>query len=376
MARDLGGTVRQCTAAETLERVRPLFGAVGITRLANVTGLDRLGIPVWLCVRPRGRALSVSQGKGLTDDLAKASAVMESIELYHAERIRPPDVVATARAIGRRHAIVDPAELSPGIRWSAYRRAREIGWTRGTDLGTGELVMVPHAWVDLDWTRTHPEAGLFDVTSTGLASGNHRLEALCHALFEVVERDCEERWNRLSDAARQKRRVNADTVDSPMLRWLLDRFARAGTEVSMWDMTSKVGLPAFRCTLYDPRALGILNPFYGAGCHLSPVVALARALTEAAQCRLTYIAGSRDDLFPSMYERTADPSHEPGPPGTLDFRTLRAPALGATFEADLSQVLRLLAVAGFRRAIAIDHTRPDLAIPVVTTVVPGMREVA
>ena len=78
---DLGGTVRARDALETLAWVQPLLPRFGITRVANITGLDRIGIPVWISVRPHGRSLSVAQGKGLTPELAQASAVMESIEL-------------------------------------------------------------------------------------------------------------------------------------------------------------------------------------------------------------------------------------------------------------------------------------------------------
>jgi len=55
---------------------------MGITRVANVTGLDHVGIPVVMACRPNARGLAVSQGKGLTLDAAKASAVMESIIFF------------------------------------------------------------------------------------------------------------------------------------------------------------------------------------------------------------------------------------------------------------------------------------------------------
>src|SRR3989442_3209074 len=76
---DLGGTIRHCTPQETLAPVRPPFPMFGITRLAHVTGLDRIGIPVWLCIRPNARCLSGSQGKRLDDDLARVSAVPEVV---------------------------------------------------------------------------------------------------------------------------------------------------------------------------------------------------------------------------------------------------------------------------------------------------------
>ena len=67
-----------------------IVGPLGISRLADVTGLDRIGIPVVMACRPNARSLAVSQGKGLDRDAARASALMEAIELYHAERIASP----------------------------------------------------------------------------------------------------------------------------------------------------------------------------------------------------------------------------------------------------------------------------------------------
>jgi ribosomal protein S12 methylthiotransferase accessory factor len=74
------GTHRHVGPEQTLARVRPFLGRMGITRVANVTGLARIGIPVVQAVRPNSRSLSVSQGKGLTLAAAKASALMEAGE--------------------------------------------------------------------------------------------------------------------------------------------------------------------------------------------------------------------------------------------------------------------------------------------------------
>jgi YcaO-like protein with predicted kinase domain len=372
---DLGGTFRARDAASTLAWIRPLLPRLGITRVANITGLDRIGIPVWICIRPNGRSLSVSQGKGLTADLAQASAVMESIEGHHAEHVRPPDLVASHRQVRRRHDVVAPRELQPGVRWKAYDDSRPIAWIRGTDLSSGDHVLVPHVRVDLDWSRAHPDSGLFLVTSTGLASGNERAEALCHAIFEVLERDAEWRWDRLSAKAQRATEVCADSVDAPLLRRLLDQFAGADISVYIWDMTAEIGIPVYYCSIKETNPFGAIQTFGGSGCHLSKEIALSRALTEAAQSRLTFISGSRDDLFPDVYEPAAADSraaaaHSP----TLDFRTRRSPVPGATFAEDLATTLALLRAAGFPRVIAVDHTRPEFGIPVVAVVVPGTRE--
>src|SRR5438045_3016271 len=84
------GTHRIYAPEDTIRRVEPFSRQMQITRVADVTGLDNIGVPVAVACRPCSRSLSVSQGKGLTIAAAKASALMESIELYHAERIALP----------------------------------------------------------------------------------------------------------------------------------------------------------------------------------------------------------------------------------------------------------------------------------------------
>jgi YcaO-like protein with predicted kinase domain len=84
------GTHRTVTPDETLRRGLRVAPVMGITRIANVTGLDSVGIPVVMVCRPNSRSLAVSQGKGLDLTAAKASGLMESIETYHAETITFP----------------------------------------------------------------------------------------------------------------------------------------------------------------------------------------------------------------------------------------------------------------------------------------------
>ena len=245
---DLGGTMRCRDAASTLAWVRPMLPQFGITRLANVTGLDRIGIPVWMCIRPNGRSLSVSQGKGVTAELAQASAAMESIELYHAEHVAPPDLVASYREARRHHAVLDPRDLQPGPCWRTYTPTRPIAWIRGTDLASGEPLFVPHARVNCTGAAPIPTMGCSFVTSTGLASGNHRSEALCHAMFEVIERDCEMALG--TDVSGCAARHGSWTPTPWTRRCCVGCWTSSlapGLSVRMWDMTSDVGIPAYRC---------------------------------------------------------------------------------------------------------------------------------
>jgi ribosomal protein S12 methylthiotransferase accessory factor len=368
--RHTDGTHRAADPAATITRARRAMGAIGITRLANLTGLDSLGVPVWSAIRPNGRSLSTSQGKGLTHDHARASALMESIETWHAEEVRPRRR-ATWAALRARAATVDLRQLPRNARVPTGA----IDWLDGWDLLRGEPCWVPFESVTLDTVFARPP--VFDVSSNGLASGNHLLEAIVHGVCEVIERDAEARWR----ATRGDRRLDLATVRDPGARALLDTLAAAHVHTTVWDLTSDVGVPVYGCAVVeDPRepswrALGL---YQGFGCHLDPDVALVRALTEAVQTRVTYIAGSRDDFFPADYERATDEElltaiwddlHRP-PAELVDHRA--APRLAtATFEDDLRLLVGALACSGARRVVAVDLTRADVGIPVVKCIVPG-----
>src|SRR5580700_6499547 len=109
------GTHRTAAPEETLARVRPHVGRMGITRLGNITGLDRIGIPVAIAVRPNSRSVSVSQGKGLELPQAMASALMEACEGFHAEEIGPCRHAAHSD-LSRTETVVDPVTLCAGAR--------------------------------------------------------------------------------------------------------------------------------------------------------------------------------------------------------------------------------------------------------------------
>jgi ribosomal protein S12 methylthiotransferase accessory factor len=364
------GTHRSRDPARTLARARQLMPRLGITRLANLTGLDVLGIPVHAAIRPNGRSLSTSQGKGTTHVAAQASALMESIETWHAEHLVLPVVRSSWQAMTRPH--VDPRRLA---RAAPLASGQSWRWVPGQELMSGRELWVPEQAVSLDCV--FDAAPVFDVSSNGLASGNHRLEAIVHGLCEVVERDAEASWR----AERGQRRVDPAAVREPGCRALIARLHAAKVHVTVWDLTSDIGLPVYGAAIMeDPRepAWRALGLYQGFGCHLDAGVALSRALCEAAQTRLTYIAGSRDDFFDFDYARATDPElleeiwHQVTRPIRRPVEHARAPRLATpTLEGDLEVVLERLAAAGVKQAIAVDLGRPELGIPVVKTIIPG-----
>lgn len=302
------GTHRTRTPAETWEAIRPLLGSFGITRVADVTGLDDLGIPVTMAVRPLARTLAVAQGKGMSLDAARVSGAMEAIEVWHAERALPPPAAhAPAADLDLTYRVAD-LEPHPG---SLVTDETVLEWTAATALTNGRRTLVPAASVRLGrqehsrWRLHLPSA-----STNGLASGNTRAEAIVHALYELIER---ETVSDLADRDEQApERIEPSTVDDPHAAALLQRLTAAGLWYELWHLPGRFGVPVMCCYLWreDQPTLEVA----GSGAHLDPAVALARAVTEAAQTRLTQITGSREDIHPAAYRPGPSP-HAPAHDG-------------------------------------------------------------
>lgn len=358
-----------------------LASVMGITRVANISGLDTIGIPVYTAHRPNSRSLSVMQGKGYTAADAKASAVMEAAEAYHAETMSLPLQLSSYAELSCRENVVDVLKL-PKPPEHAFTPGARILWVEGDDLVSGKKKFVPYEMVHLDYRAPLPCGhGCFISSSNGLASGNHMLEALVHGICEVVETDSLERWRWVSAEEQQRDKLDLATVTDARCLAVLDLFRQAQVHVGVWDITGNSGIPAFLCRILPdiPSDISGLRPAAGMGCYLSKEVALLRALTEAAQSRLTFISGLRDDLSRKDYRKflSAD-EHE----RWLDVIAGRAPATrdfgdilscqGDDLQQDVDMLLEKLRMCGIEEVVAVDLTRPEFGIPVVRVIIPGL----
>lgn len=370
------GTHRTVPPEQTVARLRSLMPRFGITRIANLTGLDRIGVPVVMVCRPNARSSAVFHGKGVNLAAAKASGLMEAAETWHAEQLALPLRLASAAELAGQGRIVDvdALPLAPSSRLHPHL---PMLWVEGTDLASGESVWVPHEMVHADCTQTDlPGSGCFAASTNGLASGNHPLEATVHAICEVVERDATSLWHRRPPEDRTARRIDLASVTDEDCRHVLALLEKADIEVGVWETTTDVGIPAFQCIAID-RTDELAHVGEGAGCHAMPEIALFRALSEAVQVRTTYIAGAREDIVPDDYHTA-----------TLERRVRRARRLLArpgpmrpfrpaermfdTFEAELAWLVERLSAAGIRQVAAVNLTRADIGLCVVRVVIPGL----
>ena len=296
---------RRVQAARTVERLRASCSAFGITRLARQTGLDRIGIPCYAAIRPAASTLSTSQGKGLDDAAAQASALMEAIEFAVAEQAQPQARRASAAELSARgEAYFDPHRLLPAD--TPLPADRPIRWLQGRSWPGGAPI-----WVPLDAVSLGGEAEDLPAigrSSNGLASGNCTEEALFHAICELIERDATSLWSLRTDPARLATEFAVEAVADATVRQLGERIAAAGLELRLFDQTTDLGVPSVMALIVETGG-GAARAFdlaAGYGAHPVGSRAMVRAITEAAQTRITNIAGGRDDFLPDEYEMQAD----------------------------------------------------------------------
>ncbi|MFJ8187184.1 YcaO-like family protein [Streptomyces sp. NPDC096105] len=325
------GTHRVRRPEETWALIDGLRGRFGITRVADVTGLDILGIPVVMAVRPAAKTLTVSQGKGTCLLLARVSAIMESVELWHAEYACPAPEVRKAPAFGL-DLPYDVRDLQQH-HGSLLTDRTLLDWVVGADALTGAQTLVPRSYVTVDHQVSDAwQPPLLHGSTNGLASGNSYDEAVTHALYEVIERDCTAGIGAVPVA--ERRHVDPATVDDPLCAEVLSRITAAGVWVEIVDVPNRWGLPCFVTYIWseDFPALAV-----GSGVHASPAVALSRAVTESAQSRLTAIAGSRDDLAAALFPNGLA---LPGPPPVTEGETVSwrdVPAVPHEFAEDTDE---------------------------------------
>jgi ribosomal protein S12 methylthiotransferase accessory factor len=378
------GTHRTVPPEDTLERIRPYFKSIGLTRIANITGLDKIGIPVTISIRPNSYSVATSSGKGTTLEAAMVSAAMESIELYQAETIEMPEIHLAYAQLEENYSVV-PLENLPLRENSLFNINRPEQWCLGWDIVNQNEVAVPAQVVSMNYHRfcykDSTSLGSFDMGSNGLASGNHFLEAMSSALFELIERDaisCHLEAFRKGYGMQgyQMPRVRLETIEYPAVRELLAKFEAAQLVPILFDCTVDTEVPVYRTQVYDPS--GDVPSSHGYGAHLDPEVAMVRSLTEAAQTRAILISGARDDIFHQYYtvlrlqrNRGSEASILESNPPTVDARERKTQAT-STLEEDIEILLGKLKQIGLNRVIVFDLSPPTWGISVVRVVVPGL----
>ena len=244
---------------------------------------------------------------------------MEAIERQTALDVSIPLIEQSYANLRRKEqAVIDPWSFNHKLR-DDFSEDREYAWMEGFDLLTNEPVLVPAGLAGYG-PKYMGEISPYELNSSnGLASGNCFAEALCHALCELVERDAwtladlHSRWipraRRQTLLGRDIASVDIDDLDvcpridltgsDLPLKNLAYRFAQAGLDPVVRDMTSDFGIPCVLACAADDSVPGFPQAHAGAGAHPNASIAVIRALTELAQSRAVDIQGVREDLVPA-----------------------------------------------------------------------------
>jgi ribosomal protein S12 methylthiotransferase accessory factor len=383
------GVERSVRPSATIRRARAVLDIIGVTKVADVTDLDRVGIPNFMTVRPHdvGPGISYYNGKGTTRADAYAGAMMEAIERHAGERYDGPVIASSHYNLRSDHPCVDPLEIHvPMVR--KYIEHLMLEWVLGFDLMTRRPTYAPLNCVVAPYS---PDSGLslFYTSTNGLASGNTRVDAVCHALCEVIERDATGLAMARADVRPAVAAILADmgsmevvggagkgTADlasriAPSRNGAGPQAAAAGLEVELQNLTSATGIATIACTITEPQGQpAATNTHSGCGTHPDARIALTRALTEAAQSRLTCIQGGREDL-PAFVPAEGAPPVETryGDRPTISFDDIASYQHPSVAD-DVEFIIERMRQSGFDQVDIVDITREDVGIPVVRIIVP------
>jgi len=404
------GGLRSLSPEQTLSKYRHLVSPVSgvVTWLRRTTDET----DSWLHVHSAGsnfalrsRALSTlrrslrakSAGKGSTSQQSKASAMCEAIERYccafHGDEIRRRLSYSEFERSGRAEPI-HPNEVQLFSDWQ-LDHSKEIN-ARGHPLNHVPSRLDPEAEIDWSpvWSLTQQrhrylptsilyaappelrEGADLKADTNGCAAGNTLEEAILQGFYELVERDAFAIWwyNRLSLPS-----VDLASFDDGYLADAPEYYARLGRELWVLDATSDLGVPTFVAVSRrtDKEEQDII---YGAGAHADPRIAALRAVCEMNQfldwVQFSGAPGSEiEDPMSLEWWKNARIEDNPWLAGDCR-RSTSASDYSIPDTADLREDVersQLLVEAKGMEFLVLDQTRPDIGMPVVRVIVPGLR---
>jgi ribosomal protein S12 methylthiotransferase accessory factor len=287
--------LRQSVMEAVNKLSRPeLLEQFAISRIAELTHLDTIGLPVYSCTRALSQTISIHSGKGLEPAAARAGAILEAIEFEVAEHPEGPFKIATATQLPEEDRL--SLEDCFPVRSSVVNEFTLIAWEEVTNIQTGASKLIPSDLVWMVPRIKHQPLMYFQMGTNGLASGGSLEDAILSGLYEVIERDA---WT-----------LNQFLLDncgwmptrSPLaglperLEVLVRKLDAAKVKLHLFDIATDYRVPVFGAILLDHSGQ-CAGTFGGYGCHINAEIAAIRAITEAAQSRCCYISGARDDLF-------------------------------------------------------------------------------
>jgi putative methanogenesis marker protein 1 len=213
---------------------------------------------------------------------------------------------------------------------------------------------------------------LFLSNTNGLASGNVLEEAILHGLLEVIERDAISTAQFSRDLGKEIVLTEADGY----LYELAQKFKDTGIELKVWLVPTDTGIPTVIAATDDVKLKDPALLVMGAGSHLKPEIAIARAITEAAQSRVVQIQGAREDTDREGFIRSVGYDRmkrlnwfwfgEGEKISLSEMEDLSRNSPAENIDVILEKLKGLV-----ERVLVVDLSREEVAVPVVRVIIPG-----
>ncbi len=359
---------------ETISMVEERFRQTGLKVFKELRRIDkgRLGIPVYISIYDlEGQKTTGNykqMGKGATDALSRASALMELVErfsLFDFVKNRAKQRVATFEELGERampfeefmEAVEDP-EGDVQAREVVKRIAKKVPFHFVPALHTPsqEVKEIPFYWF---WI-------LYEYN--GSAAGNTYPEAAVQATCELIERHVSALSNRLKAPMPEIRR---DSIVGEGDR-LCKCFERLGIRLWIRDMSYGMPAPTVAAMALDPSTYPTRSEIvYASGTGTSPERALIRTLTEIAQLAGDFDTDGKyvESALPK-FATLAEASYVVEKAGEVNLSDLPN-----VYADDHAEELRRLSEGLKERGYTlyfVDLTHPVLNLPAVYAVIPGI----
>lgn len=417
-------STRVKSVQETLSQIIPICRNIGVTRISDITYMDKLYIPNFSSILPDTEdSIWVYSGKGITKEQAKASALMESIERYCSlpSTFSKNCIQGTYLELSKIYKkVLHPAEVIEPVEPLYNDKVSITDYILGFDILKNEEVLVPAQLVFSKYSVKPPSINVFPYSHTnGLASGNVLQEAICHGLCEVIERDaisiadlCSSSipYSILENITKALKNANYDSYLSQIpedkfvddssifpnvnisevakeyepIKFLIKKFTDNDISLLIKDITQKdIGIPTFIASSIE----WVTNDYgyfaKGYGTHPDSRIALIRAITELSQTRATNIQGARDDLKKIQYRdndeiykrkwqfMTSSLHNHINNRKSILFSEIKTYIKNDILD-EIKLILNRLKKAGLKRVIIVDLTNPKVGIPVVRVIVPGL----
>jgi thioglycine synthase len=417
-------STRVAPALETLQRITPLCRKIGVTRIADITSMDRLGISNYAAILPGTEdTIWVYGGKGATSLDAKISAMMEAIERYYSMGSNYKGTVIHgnfSELVKSYDKVLHSSEVVEPVNQNFNYGKDIMEYLPGFDLMTNETVLVPAEIALYRYSPKRPFKKAFLLSHTnGLASGLFLEEAIAHALSEVIERDAVsladlvassipytvlheidrvlEQQYHIDPIALEERFVDDSSFHEDVdiseaangfqfLKAVLEKFREAKIPLLVKNITQDdLPIPTFVASSIEWITHDYAYFARGYGTNPDAKIALIRAITEMSQTRVANIQGARDDLRRMHYDQSdhiASTKWEfmQASSGEAWVKNCRKIAQFSDVRTcknkdilkDIRYILACLKQAGLKRAIIVELTDPEVGIPVVRAIVPGL----